>query len=270
VASNVLFTFPGKMGDCLHQWPVARAWAAEHDQQISVGIDRSVRPIADLLRSQACVKEVIELEGVSGYDVGGQPFDFGWGTEPRGWDEVFHLGFREFPEKGLLRATYDLLPLRTSFDEIANVPSVEPFWSGVSDESSRTCVLHGTKTRPRYYASLIRATPILSRAFSRIFWAGSPSDWPFRSAWNGPPPEMGRVIQEMKTCALVFGCSSSIVSLANAMKAPCLRVGEPTLLPDSVWRNTGPRQWNVDPETDAIEVLERIIAEKRWQIPSAA
>jgi hypothetical protein len=270
VVSDVLFTFPGKLGDTLFQWPVARKWAEENGTQIDVGLDKSAWALEPILRKQAVVADVILLSGVTDYFCGGQPWHFGWKQDQRGYREVFHLGFRDFPHKGLLRNTYELVPLKASYEELAELPSLDPFW--IKPEGPLTCILHGTKTRPRFLTAFLRAmgTKILTSGFDRLFWAGSSDEWPWPNAVTLPPPPLERVVEEMTRCAFVFGASSGIVALAGAMKAPCLRVGEPALRPDWIWKNTGPNQWNVDPDTDPLPVLEKLVKEKAWtqSVPS--
>lgn len=263
--SRVLFTFPGKMGDALHQWPIARQWALENDTKIEVGLGRTAHCLAELLTQQSVVKEIRLLGGIKNEDNGGQPYDFGWGDDRKEWDEVFHLGFRNFPTRGLMRETYDLVPLKASFEEVWNTPSIEPFWKP-PEGVLRPLILHGTKTRPEFYKAMIRCFRILEKHFQPIVWAGRPDEWPQPADFDGDGLPIVEVANRISYSGLVFAASSGIAALAGAQGAPCIRIGEKHLLPSEIWDNPGRFQWTVPFGTDAMGVLNEVLKEEPWKL----
>jgi len=263
VPSRVLFTFPGKIGDALHQWPIARQWAEENDTQIEVGLSAKIQPLAGLLLKQPYVSRLHLLPGITSDDVGGQPWDFGWKADKKEWDEVFHLGFRDFPREGLMRHVYERagVPLKASFEDVWSQPSIEPFWVG--PVGNLPCVLHGNKARPSYYKALVKCLPVISKTFDPLCWAGSADEWPLGADFKGNGLPLETVAEHIAHCALVFAASSSIAALAGAQGAPCLRIGEPHLIPQAIWDNPTSMQYQTS--GDALAELKRVIREAPWQ-----
>lgn len=274
-SERVLFTFPGKLGDALHQWPIAKTWAEENGQQIEVGLGRTAWPLKALLASQPCVSMVHLLEGITNEDNGGQPWHFGWGEyDKREWELVFHLGFRGFPTRGLMRETYGLVatghpdyyrPLKTPFEQIWATPSVEPYWRP-PEGVLLPLILHGTKTRPTFYKAMIRCWRILEKNFSPIVWAGKPDEWPQPATFQGDGLPIVEVAQRISYSGLVFAASSGIAALAGAQGAPCIRIGEPQLLPHEIWNNPGPNQWSVKFDDDPMAALNAVLKEVPWKL----
>lgn len=263
---RVLFTFPGKLGDALHQWPIAKTWAEENNQKIEVGLGRTAWLLEHLLAAQPCVSRVHRLEGITNEDVGGQPWHFSFVADnSKEWDRVVHLGFRGFPTRGLMRETYDLVPLKTPFEQIFAQPSIEPYWRHPGVDFL-PLILHGNKTRPTFYKAMIRCWRILEKNFNPIVWAGKPDEWPQPSAFEGDGLPIAEVAARISVSGLVFAASSGIAALAGAQGAPCIRIGEPNLVPHEIWNNPGPNQWSVKPDEDPMAVLKAVLAEAPWKL----
>jgi hypothetical protein len=252
------------MGDALHQFPVAHQWAIENRTNIEVGLGGRAQCLKPILEQQMFVSEVHFLDGITNDDIGGQPWDFGWGLDRKVWEQVFHLGFREFPSKGLMRATYDLVPLRAPFEQLWSMPILEPHWTGPAKEKL-PLVLHGTKSRPNFYQAMMKCWPLIAKTFAPILWAGRPDEWPQSAGFQGDGLPLVEVARHIAESALVFAASSGIAALAGAQGAPCLRIGEQALIPNSIWNNPGVGQYSVPYGSDPIRVLEKVLEEQPWK-----
>src|SRR5262245_11152508 len=78
---NPVAYFPGKLGDAVLQWPVARAWARKTGKPIDCWIDKTAKQLKPLLEFQPEVGEVKVTEQSKSWECGGQPWDGGFPTE---------------------------------------------------------------------------------------------------------------------------------------------------------------------------------------------
>jgi len=252
--SEVVFTFPGKAGDAIHQWPVAYWWAREHGRKFTCWMDeRSTKIVAPLFEAQPCVEKVEFKPGIEGYQCGGQPWHFDLPASDFQDREVHHLGFQNFPQRQLTLETLENahLGLDVTQDQLAEVPSIEaPGESEGFSEGDRICLLHGqavysnTKGTPKFWAFVSDIAPELVDRFDRIVFVGSERDrevgkriYPKWEAFDdhGSFLELARL---MKMAKLVVGCGSSVVSLAGALKVNSIRVhDEIGDHPKVIWNN---------------------------------
>ena len=66
--AETVFTFPGKAGDALHQWPIAYWWARENGKRFTCWMDeRNTKIVAPLFAAQPCVEKVEFKPGVENY-----------------------------------------------------------------------------------------------------------------------------------------------------------------------------------------------------------
>ena len=75
---STVFTCPGKLGDAIHQWPVAFWWHREHQEPYEAWLDeKTCKPLVSLIAAQPGCSAVILKAGIESYHCGGQPWNFG-------------------------------------------------------------------------------------------------------------------------------------------------------------------------------------------------
>lgn len=125
---STVFTFPGKMGDALHQWPVVYHYIKQtNDQDIELWLDETTcKPLVPLFEAQPGVKAVKLVSGVENYSCGGQPFHMNLPTEAFSGNRIYHLGLRQFPVRQLsLQCLQDSkVPIEVSPEVFAEEPSL--------------------------------------------------------------------------------------------------------------------------------------------------
>lgn len=252
---------PGKMGDALHQWPVAYWWARETGKKFTLWMDEhTCAPLKDLFEAQPCVEKTEYKFGVNSYECGGQPWSFHLPPSDYEGKLVTHLGFRTFPQRQLTLETLAAagLQLEVDQDQLATVPSIEVDGEVAGyGPNQKICLLHGqavysnTKGTPQFWRFLYTIAGELEEMFDRIVWVGSERDrevgsriYPLWDAYDdhGSFLELARL---MKMATLVIGCGSSVVSLAGLLKTNSIRVhdqiGEH---PKTLWSNLQPNHLN--------------------------
>ena len=252
--SETVFTFPGKAGDAIHQWPVAYWWARENQKKFTCWMDeRSCSMVAPLFAAQPCVEKVEFKPGIEGYQCGGQPYSFDVPEAEYQGKDVTHLGFQHFPQRQITLETLEnvKLGLAVTQDELAEVPSIEaPGEVEGFEPDENICLLHGqaiysnTKGTPKFWTFLSDIQDELPELFSRIVFVGNARDrevglrlYPGWEAFDdkGSFLELAKL---MKMAKLVIGCGSSVVSLAGAMKINSVRVHDPIGdYPRQLWDN---------------------------------
>ena len=124
---STIFTFPGKMGDSILQWPVAYHWAKETGQKFTAYMDiQTCKPLVPLIEAQPCVEEVKLIEGVENWSCGGQPFHMNLPTSAFIGNTIYHLGLRGFPARQISIETREgsRVPLKVSPETFASEPSL--------------------------------------------------------------------------------------------------------------------------------------------------
>lgn len=256
---STIFTFPGKLGDALLQWPVAYQYATSREKQITLWLDEgTLKPLVNLFRSQAMVEAVELRGGVKNYTCGGQPFHFDLKPEEIAGHTVYHLGFRAFPQRQITLQTAldcgfdvdrDRLVSQRSLD-VPCFPPPDPFGH------RRRLVLHGTfqshmSGTPRFWRWLHDHREDLERRFEEIVFVGTEDelhrahevypDWGTFSD-GGDFLNLARLIMGSQ---MVAGAGSSVVALAGALKVPCVRVHDFMAdAPKMIWSNLGDNQLN--------------------------
>lgn len=91
---ELLFTFPGKVGDNLLRLPVAYQYCKQNSIKTDICLDTKSEFLISLFQKQKWVDKVFIDDGVWDYSYGGQPYDFRKDEEwKKEYEKVFHLGF---------------------------------------------------------------------------------------------------------------------------------------------------------------------------------
>lgn len=248
----VVFSMPGKIGDALLQYPVARQWSRQTGEKFSLWLDeQSLKPLVGLFQSQPCVESVELKPGITGYSCGGQPWNFGLDTAEFEGKSVYHLGFRQFPQRQITLQTALDCGLHIDTSQLAH-PSleVEPL------EPANRCVIHGTFQShvsgvPRFWRWLRDIRSDLEARFDEIVFTGSPAEraraLEVYPAWRDfdDGRDFHRLARYMAGSRLVVGSGSSGVVLGGALGLPTVRVHDPIgEAPKVVWSNLGDNQLN--------------------------
>lgn len=252
--AETVFSFPGKAGDALMQWPIAYWWARENGKTFTCWMDEhSTKMVAPLFAAQPCVDKVEFKSGVENYSCGGQPWHFDIPASDYIDREVHHLGFKNFPARQLTLETMENIKLGLKVDQdlLAKTPSIEA--PGPVEgflEGERICILHGqaiysnTKGTPKFWTFLSDISPELAIRFDRLVFVGDERDrevglrtYPDWETFDdhGSFLELAKL---MKMAKLVIGCGSSVVALAGALKVNSIRVHDPIgEHPKMIWSN---------------------------------
>lgn len=266
--SKVVFTFPGKLGDFFHQWPIAYHYGKMFGD-FHVGLDqRLLKPIAGLVARQPHVEHVWLLPGIEHYQIGGQPFDFGMPyQEYKHWDKVYHLGFRDAPEKPITlqcREYVDFkIPTKALKRECTLVGEREP-------RPRNLLLLHGRRYDmygefPNFWHALWESWDLLKAEFDEIEWIGLPEEKRISDKFGGTDFDDGgdwvKLVDEMRDARLVMGVGGAMVALAGALKVPSIRIHDPVLgFREEVFANFGERQWNLGTDADYRKEIEKCVA----------
>jgi hypothetical protein len=247
----LVFSAPGKLGDALHQWPVAYQYCTTKDFKCELWLDEaSLKPLVSLFEAQPCVSKVKLIPGIKNYSCGGQPYDFAMENDVYMDNEVYHLGLRTFPSRQLTLEAVSQVPLNIDASKIASEPSLT-----VPDPlpKSDRVILHGN------FLSHMSGVPGFWQFLNRV-----KDDLPAERIFVGTKEERERakelypewdefddegeflkLAQVMHGASLVIACGSSVAALAGQLKVPCVRVHDPIgEHPKVIWSNLGPNQWN--------------------------
>jgi hypothetical protein len=247
---SVCFSMAGKIGDALHQYPIAYWWARENGKQITLWLDQGMlKPLVPLFEAQPCVEAVELKPGITTYHLGGQPWDFGLKTEDYQGKTVYHLGFRQFPQTQITRDIMTQVPqvrINATVKEIAATPSFV-----IPDKlpSANRLILHGTFTAPNggspgFWRFLAHVRSDLETLFDEIVFTGTPAE---RARALEVYPEYRDFDDEgnflnlaryMAASRCVIGSGSSGIALAGQLKVPSIRVHDPIGdAPKVIWSN---------------------------------
>lgn len=263
---RVLITLPGKIGDALLQWPCVYHWNRETGRRCVLGMPPELRVLDPLFRVQPAVEEIVFLEGIQHFGLGGQPYDFGLrGDQTARWGAVYHLGFRAFPDRPVPVVTRKYLDFKASDEALCHEPSLrapEPR----KDLGSNFAVLHAL-----YNSALLRTVrdlrEDLEACFDRIYLVGLPKEQAFfqrglqgldgtlSDTWVAYPdtPSYLEVANLLAAARVTLDATSSIACLANALKVPCLVAHHQRHI-GTAFHNTGPGQVNLDYRSAPAEV----------------
>jgi len=255
--SETIFTFPGKAGDAIMQFPVAYWWSKEHDQKFTAWLDeKSCKMVEPLFAAQPCVEKVEFKSGIDNYRCGGQPWHFDLDNADFAGRNVYHLGYRSFPERQLTLESLarSNVPVEV---EVATLANTNPFEVPSAGEKVNRLVLHGqgvcphSRTTPNFWKFLAANRNEIVNIFDEIVFIGSPQDrevgaiaYPEWKAFDDGGDFL-KLAQLMVNSRAVIGCGSSSVALAGALKVPCIRVHDPIgESPRRIWDNLGDNQLN--------------------------
>jgi len=254
---ETVFTFPGKAGDAIMQWPIAYWWAKQHDQKFTCWLDeKSCKMVEPLFAAQSCVEKVELRPGIENYACGGQPWHFDLAASEFAGRNVYHLGYRSFPERQLTLESLQRsgVPVEVEVAALANTNSFEV---PTPTEFVNRLVLHGqgvcghSGATPNFWKFLASIREEVRSLFDEVVFVGSQAD---REVGRIAYPEWDsfddggdflKLAGLMVNSRAVMGCGSSPVALAGALKKPCIRVHDPIGgLSRRVWDNLGDNQLN--------------------------
>ena len=254
--SDTVFSFPGKLGDAIMQWPIAYHWARQTNKYFTAWMDeRTCSGLKNLFESQGMCDGVEFKTGIENYHCGGQPWHFNLKTEDFSDKTVYHLGYRQFPVRQLTLETLEncKLPVRIDRRKIAQ----EPSFSFVGVEQKNRVILHGnpicphSRSTPQFWKFLSGTADELEREFDELVFVGSPRDremgvrtYPKWSEYNDEGDWMV-LAKLMAGSRMVIGCGSAVAALAGALKIPTIRVHDPIQgHSKNIWSNLGDNQLN--------------------------
>lgn len=263
--SQTVFTFPGKAGDAIMQFPIAYWWAKENNQKITCWVDeKTCKMVVPLFSAQSFVEKVEFKSGIEHWNCGGQPWHFDMPTSDYADRTVYHLGYRSMPQRQLTLEAIDgaKVPLKATREQIAETPCFET----TASDKKRRVVLHGqpvyvhTKSTPGFWRFLASIRGDLEARFDEIVFVGSDRDREVGVRTYPNWKEMDDhgdfqvLANYMAASELVIGCGSSPAALGGALKVPTIRVhdqiGE---IPKVVFSNLGQNQVN-EVERDALKL----------------
>lgn len=253
---ETVFTFPGKSGDSILQWPVAWWWWKKTGKKFTVWLDEATcKLVRPLFEAQPCVEKVEYKKGVVNWNMGGQPWHFDIDTSEYEDRTIFHLGLRHFPQRQITLETFEnsKTNLDIDIDLVSQEPCLEvpdqtkfrllggsPDNNGTAQEvdisQKRVLLVHGqavcphTNATPEMWRFLASNRHELSELFDMMVFVGLKRDYevgletyPGSYAFDdeGSFLELAKLMKQAKA---VIGCGSSVVTLAGALKVPCIRV----------------------------------------------
>ena len=254
---SLVFTMPGKLGDALHQWPIAFHYCRVNNVKCTLWLDeKSLKPLVPLFEAQPCVEKVELKLGIENYQCGGQPWHFDFPTSAYEGHTVYHLGYRSFPARQLTLECLEQskVPLSIGVEEVAETCSIKTKPRAPDGEY---IMLHGqgvcphTRSTPQFWKFLSTIWNELNERYAGVIFVGTDRDREVAlSVYKGSfafddGGDFQKLADFMADASLVIGCGSSIVALAGALKAPCIRVHDPIAeAPKIIWSNLGSNQLN--------------------------
>jgi hypothetical protein len=247
---SLVFTLPGKIGDALHQWPVAYWHCKATGKKATLWLDENtLKPLVPLFEAQECVEKVELKPGITSYHMGGQPWNFGVKTADLLEHEVYHLGMRQFPMRQITLETIERLPL--------NVTRMEgPTLTVPVDPQRNRLVLHGTflshtSGAPTVWRFISDRWDEFKTLFDEIAFVGTPAErqralelYPDAIAFDDEANFLN-LASYIGSSRMVVGAGSSIVVLAAQLCVPAIRVHDPIgEFPRVIWDNLGENQLN--------------------------
>ena len=256
--SKPTFTFPGKLGDTLMQWPVAAQFLRQKQVASDLWLDAGTcAPLVSLLSAQPFVDKVELKPGIDNYNCGGQPWHFNLKTSDFKGRAVYHMGFRNFPQRQITLETAESvnLPINIDRSELAAEPSLIVD----SVETKNRVVLHGSpifkhnRQTPQFWKFLSGIADELEEEFDELVFVGDDRDremglrtYPEWSSFDdhGDFLDLARLVGGSR---LVIGVGSCVVALADCLKIPAVRVHDQIgAAPKVIWSGLGENQINED------------------------
>jgi hypothetical protein len=257
---STIWTMPGKLGDAILQFPVARQWSRQTGKKFTLWLDeKTLKPLERLFASQDCVECVEFKPGIASYHIGGQPWHFDLKTEDTLDHVVYHLGFRQFPDRQITLQTALDVPVHIDVKQLSQPALIIP-----DPLPGNRVVLHATFTThqsgtPKFWRFLRDIKADLEEMFDEVIFVGTADEraramelYPGGTCgpecvWgefddHGDFYELARLLAGSR---LVIGPGSCGVALASVLGVPAIRVHDPIgEAPRIIWSGLGPNQWN--------------------------
>ena len=259
---STVFTFPGKMGDALHQWPIAHHWHKQTGKPFQVWLDQTTcKPLVKLFEAQPGVELVKLVEGVENYNCGGQPFHLNLPTSAFDEHTIFHMGLRGFPARQLTLECLQTsrVPVTLTAETLATERSLvaggeEPRPGG----GLGMLVLHGqpayahTGTTPTFWKFIAGVRAELEDLFENITFVGAPRDLETAERiypdWDryDDGGDLKKTADLVQHSDCMIGCGSAPIVLAGLLRVPGIRVHDAIAgdAPKVIWSNIGDDQVN--------------------------
>jgi hypothetical protein len=254
---STIFTAPGKLGDALHQWPIAYHWFKKTGEKFDVWLDeKTCAQLVTLFQAQPCANEVKLVGGVENWSCGGQPFHMNLPTSAFTGNTIYHLGLRGFPNRQLtLQCKNDSkVPLDVDVETLTNEPSlvVERLMP------VNRLVVHGqgvcphNRSTPTVWKFLSGIKKEVEKLFDEVVFVGSADDlevariaYPNAKTFedDGNFLKLAEYINQSRA---MIGCGSAPIVLAGLLKVPSIRVHDPigNDAPKVIWNNLAPNSIN--------------------------
>lgn len=254
---SLVFTMPGKIGDALLQWPVVHWYCTQNHKKATLWLDEgALKPLVNLFATQPCIEAVELKPGITGYQMGGQPWDFGLSTKDHVEHEIYHLGMRKFPSRQITLETLENVPLQIQRqDDMGSLMVVVH-----PPAANRRLVLHGNFTShatgvPSFWRFLSDHEEELAELFDEVVFVGTPRElqrarelYPSWGAFSDGGDFL-HLASFIAGAEAVIGCGSSIVALAGCLRIPSLRIHDAIGdSPKVIWSNLGAKQFNLTEE----------------------
>lgn len=253
--SDTVFTFPGKLGDALMQWPVAYHWAKTNGKTFTAWADeKTCSGLKNLFESQDVCDGVEFKPGIENYMCGGQPWHFNLDTKEFSGKAVYHLGYRSFPVRQLTLESLETCKISGRVDrrKMAQEPSF--LFSGI--EQRNRVILHGnpicphSRATPQFWKFLAGIAKELEAEFDELVFVGSQRDREMGGRIYGweefnDEGDWLPLAKLMAGSRLVIACGSAPAVLGGALKVPTVRVHDPIQNHSkNIWSNLGDNQIN--------------------------
>lgn len=253
---TILATMPGKFGDILWSLPTVRLLAARHDTKVDFMTSPAHASILRLIQRQPYIRETWTGKDwdVTSEDTAQNRVPPVCDCDCHGYEEIYHLGYREWPSQRLAEEIRESVGLARNPSDSA-LALHEP-WITVPDAARET---EGTVIAVGFSEEHIELKMGillgLASKFSEVAWQLLlPPRMPHR-AWEwvevaGYPVEYCETNWEEAAAAiasadLFFGCLSSLWVLANA-------VGTPTVIMEPMVARHNPIFWRESPKNHLV------------------
>lgn len=266
--SDVLWTFPGKIGDAILQFGVMRGWLDATGKGADVQISEIVEPIGKILEIQPGVESVkVATNRITSYHMGGQPWDFGYkADELNGYSGVYHCGLRSFPTTQITKFTRDALGLEDVVsDQALEKPCLQvPAIAGLGE---RRLLIHPRRVGqhggdPLFWSVMRRLLDQgLRERFGSLVVVGTREERLDAQARLGLRTSFAdggdwlALAQYVQGAALLIDAGTGVAPLAAALGVPCIRIHDPIgNHPKEIWSNPQPNQLNYDETQEAADI----------------
>lgn len=203
--------------------PALAEYTKAHGIAVDVCLDPPSECLRSLIDSSEFVEGVFTSSGIQNYNIGGQPYDFGRDAQFRSeYENVVHLGYREFPNGDIVVDTCGMLSL---FPQ-------RPVFPGYPLSKIDSIAVHVESARDQCNVdTCLSILPILDKlkgffpvTIITTYDIASPDVANAYSPWgdvqfHNDHGDM-RLTAELLARSLLIGTYSSMASLAHAIRSP--------------------------------------------------